>query len=649
MNYSFRFSAVVVLIICILFSSVFNVIPHDVSGESSVQSIDDDGFREQLAFMRYPYPLTDDDVFTTNNFAEVNRDFVAADSYEQQLALPVVLGGPQDSPWPMQSFNNRHLGRSPYSTMDTPGIEKWRFKCDWQEGGITIDTEGTLYFGDLGRYIYAVNPNGTLKWKYKTNGWIWSSPAIAEDGTIYVGTWGCSLYAFNPDGSVKWVCNSLGGTSSSSPAIAEDGTIYLGTMKGTNKGEIVAVTSNGTVKWRYATGYLITSDPAIDDNGIIYIGSGDTYLYAMYPNGTLKWRFKTGHYIKGPPSIADDGTVYIGSCDNYLYALYPNNGTMKWRCKVVGGTETNPSIGSDGTIYVGGSRLYAIYPNGTMKWEVSFGPGRSIHKSCPAVCADGIIYVGTNIYEMSGGEIIAVYPNGTERWRKYIATLWVQSSPSIASDGTVYIGSSSMLHSGGVAYAYGFLHAFGCGPLIAHANGPYSGYYQKPVSFTAEAYGGEPPYTYYWSFGDGNTSEEQNPTHAYQEVGNYTATLSVYDSVGNLSIDNASVSIVYSKPSVIITKPYAGVYIMNLKVLPWPNKHSMVFGPITVMVDAEQYPFGIDRVEFFINNEYMATATTAPYRWIWLKPSFGEYSIRVVAYDKSGGSSSYALYMHKFF
>ncbi|MFO7677738.1 MAG: PQQ-binding-like beta-propeller repeat protein [Thermoplasmatota archaeon] len=646
MNYSFRFSAVVVLIICILLSSVFNGIPFSVSGDLSVQSVDD-GFREQLAFIRYPYSITDDDVFTLINFAEENRDFVAADGYEQQPALPVVLGGPQDSPWPMQSFNNRHLGRSPYSTMDTPGIEKWRFKCKWQEGGITIATDGSLYFADWYGWLYALNPNGTLIWKYLTNGIIWSSPAIAEDGTIYVGTWGCSLYAFNPDGSVKWVCNSLGGTSSSSPAIGEDGTIYLGTMKGTNKGEIVAVTSNGTVKWRYATGYLITSDPAIDDNGIIYIGSGDTYLYAMYPNGTLKWRFKTGHYIKGPPSIADDGTVYIGSCDNYLYALYPNNGTMKWRCKVVGGTETNPSIGSDGTIYVGGSRLYAIYPNGTMKWEVSFGPGRSIHKSCPAVCADGIIYVGTNIYEMSGGEIIAVYPNGTERWRKYIATLWVQSSPSIASDGTVYIGSSSRIVSTGVSY--GFLHAFGCGPLIAHANGPYSGYYQKPVSFTAEAYGGEPPYTYHWGFGDGNTSEEQNPTHAYQEVGNYTATLTVYDSVGNLSIDNASVTIVYSKPSVIITKPYAGIYIMNLKVLPWPSKHSFVFGPISVIVDAEQYPFGIDRVEFFVNRKYMATDTTAPYRWIWLRPSFGEYYIQVVAYDNAGGSSSYALYIRKFF
>jgi len=75
-------------------------------------------------------------------------------------------------------------------------------------------------------------------------------------------------------------------------------------MKGFDEGEIVAVNPNGTVKWRYPTGYKIISDPAIGDDGTIYCGSGDTYFYALNPNGTLKWRFKTGDYIKGPASIA---------------------------------------------------------------------------------------------------------------------------------------------------------------------------------------------------------------------------------------------------------------------------------------------------------------------------------------------------------
>ncbi|MDL1988909.1 MAG: PKD domain-containing protein [Deltaproteobacteria bacterium] len=40
-----------------------------------------------------------------------------------------------------------------------------------------------------------------------------------------------------------------------------------------------------------------------------------------------------------------------------------------------------------------------------------------------------------------------------------------------------------------------------------------------------------------WYFGDGYTSEEQNPTHIYETTGNYTATLTVIDSDGSTSTE----------------------------------------------------------------------------------------------------------------
>jgi len=45
---------------------------------------------------------------------------------------------------------------------------------------------------------------GLLKWKFKTKGDVWSSPAIAQDGTIYVGSVDDYLYAINLNGSLKW-------------------------------------------------------------------------------------------------------------------------------------------------------------------------------------------------------------------------------------------------------------------------------------------------------------------------------------------------------------------------------------------------------------------------------------------------------------
>jgi hypothetical protein len=62
-----------------------------------------------------------------------------------------------------------------------------------------------------------------------------------------------------------------------------------------------------------------------------------------------------------------------------------------------------------------------------------------------------------------------------------------------------------------------------------YSNGPYFGEIGEPIQFSGTAENGSEPYNYYWDFGDGNTSEEQNPVHTYSDYGNYTAILSVTD------------------------------------------------------------------------------------------------------------------------
>ena len=63
---------------------------------------------------------------------------------------------------------------------------KWAFKT---QRGISsspaIGADGTIYFGSEDYNFYAVAPDGRLKWKFKTNYEIRTSPAIGRDGTIY--------------------------------------------------------------------------------------------------------------------------------------------------------------------------------------------------------------------------------------------------------------------------------------------------------------------------------------------------------------------------------------------------------------------------------------------------------------------------------
>jgi outer membrane protein assembly factor BamB len=442
----------------------------------------------------------------------------------------VFSGPPMDSAWPMSCHDTRHTGRSPYSTADTNNIEKWKFyiNCWFWGCSPAIDNEGTIYIGDD---LYAIYPDGSLKWKCEGIWNLQGTPAIDENGILYVGTAFSTdrLYAiYTSDGTIKWQYN-VGGHIWSSPAIAVDGTIYFGSghgHSGSYYGYINALYPNGTLRWRHKTNDWVQGSPAIGDDGTVYCGSYDHYFYALYPNGTLKWKFNTADHIVRGPCIGDDGIIYCGTWyDGKLFALYPN-GTMKWRYNAHHGS--NPVIAEDGTIYLGGSSgLVAVTPDGTTKWRFDPGPDRTIHHSDPCISADGTIYFGTTLglYNDEGGEIIAVNPDGTEKWRKWIANDWVYSSPIIGADGTVYIGSTSheVKDFQGTCKDMSYLHAFG--PVESNeppekpkiwgetSIKPFQAYYYKVSTNDPD----RNPVSFFIDWGDGRT--EWTWEYASGEVG----------------------------------------------------------------------------------------------------------------------------------
>src|SRR5215213_8854011 len=58
------------------------------------------------------------------------------------------------------------------------------------------------------------------------------------------------------------------------------------------------------------------------------------------------------------------------------------------------------------------------------------------------------------------------------------------------------------------------------------------------VVFEASIDGGTPPYTCHWDLGDGTTSDACSESHIYANPGNYTATVTVTDSVGQTASDS---------------------------------------------------------------------------------------------------------------
>jgi PKD repeat protein len=97
------------------------------------------------------------------------------------------------------------------------------------------------------------------------------------------------------------------------------------------------------------------------------------------------------------------------------------------------------------------------------------------------------------------------------------------------------------------------------GPQV-NADGPYYANVGDLIQFEGSASGGDPPYTWFWNFGDGDTSTQQNPTHTYSEPGLHDVILVVTDSLSNEGSDTtyAYIGIGGGNPSPNANGPYTG-------------------------------------------------------------------------------------------
>jgi outer membrane protein assembly factor BamB len=247
--------------------------------------------------------------------------------------------------------------RSAYLHAVNPdGSLRWRKAGLWIPHTAGVAADGTVYIWAPYR-LNAIKPDSNLKWSRSLPvAAHYSGPSIAADGTIYITSDSGYVYALNPDSTMRW-CYKTGGIICGSPAVAADGTVYVGSYDR----YLYAINPDGTVKWRYQAGLMVGSSAAVAADGSVIIASMDSYLYTINPDGSLRWRFKAGGPIQSSPALSADGTVYVGSDDYSLYAVYPD-GTLKWRYQTEGSIYSSPAVAPDGTVYFESSDgyLYAL-------------------------------------------------------------------------------------------------------------------------------------------------------------------------------------------------------------------------------------------------------------------------------------------------
>ena len=188
------------------------------------------------------------------------------------------------------------------------------------------EVRNTLYIPYAG--IYALNATtGQIKWYYHAREDIPYTAPIDKRGVIYFSTSYDGIYAINPNGSLRWQYNISELYLLTPPVIGKDGTIYVSGIQGSRNGNLTfyAITSDGDLKWKLEDVYVNQYEsPAIGADGTLYFGSWHyRYFYALWSNGTIKWKTRIREAVSSP-AIGPDGTLYIVAQTHgnfYLYAI----------------------------------------------------------------------------------------------------------------------------------------------------------------------------------------------------------------------------------------------------------------------------------------------------------------------------------------
>lgn len=439
--------------------------------------------------------------------------------------------GLADSSWPSYQNDANSTGQSNYTGPQT-NTTKWTYGNVTVYGSAVTGKNGNIHVAGDDGVLYTFNSTGKLLWYYVTRSSIYGSPTIGNDGTIYVSNWANSTtYAINSNGSLIWQCTTGNYNFGSSPVIGSDGTVYISSSND-KKGKLYAIDTAGKIKWAYTMGIIRGTSPVIGADGTIYMVDYNGVIYALNPDGNLKWSYTlrypfggVNYYVNidyNTPVIGSDGTIYIATHNGryistsknevrsyigVLYAItdYGAYGDKEWLYDFGEALYGSPAIGSDGTLYVtSASGIHALNPDGNIIWSYNTGEVTNTGLTSPAIGKDGTIYFG------SGTHFYALTPDGDLKWRSLVGT--VVGSPAIGNDGTLYIGTLD-----GTFYAFNDIAA----DFVVNT--------VKGTTLTQQFTGSTTgkPKSWNWDFGDGTTSTEQNPAHAYKKAGNYTVTLTV--------------------------------------------------------------------------------------------------------------------------
>lgn len=280
------------------------------------------------------------------------------------------------------------------------GRVRWRFRTDdsMLRAQPAVGPDGTVYCTGLYGHMYAIAPDGGLKWIVRAFGN--TAPDVGPDGTIYVGG-GATIKAWNPDGTERWRFDGSG-TMFAGPNVGPDGNIYgaTGGYTGNETGAFV-LSPDGELLFSYPGLNFRTSPAAWEvafgdgqwfvTSGMGWPGEGIIGLLSFDLGGGFNW---LGEGL-GQACANAAGNVYVNNPQGNSISSYDGDGNARWHVSLndlPGRSPSPPTLGPDGTFYVPQTApwwLNAIDASGTVLWSQQYYD----HVTYPVVRDDNAMIV----------------------------------------------------------------------------------------------------------------------------------------------------------------------------------------------------------------------------------------------------------------
>lgn len=337
---------------------------------------------------------------------------------------------------------------------------------------------------------------------------------------------------------------------------------------------------------------LSTNSVPITNNGIervtLVVATSQntpTQAYTIYINGTSRGRHDSATLrlvvISHPyhPGLSTGTTAsYTLTISNSSFPPFTIN------LRVVSVSESNVSFSAD--VYVGG-----IFANSTRGW-IDVATGYTVGPIVPFFLAPTNLNIGSEVYldpafvsihitdrksETSAGQIRDMVRFVTMNSLGQSQVTWDRTTGILTGLDVVISSNSTTL-----AVHYLLVSTDAWTSLRAD----FDRHAQLPLStltvFTPSVDGGAPPYTFFWSFGDGASSTQAGPSHLYSRPGSYTVTLKVTDSMGNTVETNQIVTVTASSTPTTPTTPYPAPSLSS--VIQWVRANLSLIASVLVRV-----------------------------------------------------------------